>query len=125
VTVITNLFEDDGSVILGVLNALKPLIETVAFIVLEQVAEAKDVALDEAGKEALKAGIKGVIDGAIGTLGNLLTQPLGTDIIVVRPSGAVVGANGAGKTKMVFRRVSNVGSIVLNDYELSGFEVQK
>lgn len=123
VTVLTNLFEDDGAILIGVLNVLKPLIETVAFLVLEPIIEAKGVTLDEAGKEALKAGIKGVIDGAIGTLGNLLTQPLGSDIIVVRPNGAVVGSNGAAKTKMSFRRVS--GGDLKHDYELSGIEVQK
>ncbi len=105
------------------LGLLKPLIESVAIIVLEGVAEAKGLTLDEAAKEALKVGVKGVIDGAIGSLGSLLTQPLGTDVIVVRPNGTVVGTNGAAKTKMVFKRVKN--GDVKHEYELFGFDVQK
>jgi hypothetical protein len=123
VLVLTTLFEDDGAVLIQVLNALKPLIETAIVIVLEAVAESKDIPLDDAAKEALRTGVKGAVDGAVTALGNLLVQPLGSDAIVIRPNGTVVGTNGAAKSKMTFRRVKN--GDVKHEYELSGFEVQK
>lgn len=122
VMVLTNLFEDDGAILLEVLNTLKPLIETAVVIVVEQFAEAKDVPLDDAAKEALRTGVKGVIDGAVAALGNLLVQPLGSDAIVVRPDGTIVSTTGAAKSTMRFRRVKN--GDVRHDYELSGFRVQ-
>lgn len=123
ITVVTTLFEDDGAVLIQVLNALKPLIETAIIIVLESVAEAKDIPLDDAAKEALKTGVQGAVNGAIAALGNLLVQPLGSDIVVVKPNGTVVGTNGAAKNKMTFKRVKN--GDVIHEYELFGFEVQK
>lgn len=123
VMVVTTLFEDDGAVLLQVLNTLKPLIETAIILVIEGVAEAKDIPLDDATKEAIKTGVKGVVDGAISALSNLLVQPLGSDIIIIKPNGTVVGTNGAAKNKMTFKRVKN--GDVRHEYELLGFEVQK
>lgn len=123
VLIVTTLFEDDGTVLIEVLNTLKPLIEAAAIIAIEAFAEGKNIPLDDATKEAIKSGITGVVNGGIAALSNLLVQPLGTDAIVVRPNGTVVGTNGAPKTKMTFRRVQN--GDLKHEYELSGFEVQK
>ena len=72
---------------------------------------------------AIRVAVDSAVGALQGPLSELLTQQLGSDVIVARPNGQLVGENGANKTTMRFRRVRN--GDVRSDYEISGITVQR
>lgn len=122
VMVITSLFEDDGTGVEPVFNLVRPLIGTAVVLAVEALnGDAKT--LTEVQKAAIRVAVDSAVGALQGPLSELLTQQLGSDVIVARPNGQLVGENGANKTTMRFRRVRN--GDVRSDYEISGITVQR
>lgn len=122
VMVITSLFEDDGSGLEPVFNILRPLIGTAVVLAVEALnGDAKT--LTELQKTAIRVAVDSAIGALEGPLSELLTQQLGSDVIVVRPNGQIVSETGAPKSTLRFRKVKN--GDVRFDYEISGITVQR